>query len=289
MHLELDEPVTDIAYSPAGDLAIAAGRHVVLATSAGTARIAASRGDEDRARCVAFRDARTLAIASTESGLRIIELGSPPRVTHIATTCHWHTMRWSLDGNYIAGGQYEPWVSIIDVAARSELRVLDPDEFDDSGRTALVFSAATLYSTAYNKLVRWRWPEVITNKAKCRAPKTGVTGHVHLWDLAELADGSLAALADCEGDGGFVQRFSPTGERIGKRLAVACGTGRILAVGDRLLLMQHDEPLQLLALDGSVVKTFDYPTALGELKAIATLAGTLAIGGTRGVATIDVT
>ena len=287
--LSLDHPVTDLVFSPAGDLAIASGPHVWLApASGGTVRLSAGNKD-DGVECVAFRDARTLTIACKESGIRIVELAGKPRVTKprlttIATTCYWHTMLWSPDGKYIVG-QYEPWVSVIDVDARSELRVLDPDEFDDSGRTAMVFAGATLYTTAYNKLVRWRWADVLANKAKCRMPKTGVTGHAHLIDLVQLADGSLMALADVESHERYLQRFAPTGERMGKKIEVPSRTVRIASIGEQLVLVPYDGAPGICTLDGTIERELEVD--VGDLSAIAVHGDKVAFGGATGVATLS--
>jgi hypothetical protein len=279
--------VEDLAFSPAGDLAIASERHVWLATASGTVRLSAGNGEDERVECVAFRDARTLAIACRESGLRIVELGGhKPRVTHIATECRWHTMVWSQDGKYIVGGQYEPFVSVIDLEAREELRRLDPGEFDDEGRTAVLFAGATLFTTAYNKLVRWRWADVVSNKAKCRMPKTGVSGHAHLLDLAQLADGTLVALVDAEGDERYLQRFAPTGEQLGAKIEVAATAVRIAAAGDELLVMPYDGDLDVRALDGRPRRAL--ACEVGDKVAIAISAdgARVAVGGSHGVSVL---
>ena len=269
--LELAHPVRHLAFSPAGDLAVASGQDVWLV--AGERPVKLPIGDD--VECVAFRDARTLAIAGKTRGISIvefgIELGGKPRVTRIEMECGWHTMLWSPDGKYIVGGQYEPWVSVIDVEARAELRVLDPDEFDDSGRTAMLFAGATLYTTAYNKLVRWRFADVIAGKAKCRMPKTGVTGHAHLLDLVAMPDGVLVALAEVEGHEAYLQKFAPTGEKLGKRVAVDASTWRLAALGDSIVVSDSEGTR---ILDGDLLDD-----TISEVRALAAHGNRLAIGG----------
>jgi len=272
----LDVPVRALAFSPAGDLAVASGSDVHLV--AGERVVKVGLGDEVTG--VAFRDARTLAVASKER-LSIIELGGKPRITRIEHACTWHTMVWSSDGKYIAGGQYEPFVDIIDVEARRELRVLDPDEFDDEGRTAVLFVNATLVTTAYNKLVRWRFADVIAGKAKCRMPKTGVTGHAHLFEIVPLADGSLMALVDSE-DKSTLQRFAPTGEKMGKQQPIDRAF-RLAVSGDELVLA--GETTWLAALDGTTLCTLD--ETLPDPQALAVLGDRIAIGGERGLRVVS--
>lgn len=282
--VQLASRVEDLAFSPAGDLAIASGTCVWLATAAGaTARLAAGSSDDDIVECVAFRDARTLAIACKETGLRIVELGGKPRVTHIASECYWSSMVWSPDGKYIVGGQYEPFVTVIDVEERRELRVLDPDEFDDEGRTAVRFEGATLFTTAYNKLVRWRWADVLAGKDRCRMPKTGVSGHAHLTDLASLADGSLVAIGNVDANDYFVQRFAPTGERIGKRHALEASAIRIVTTGEQLVVLPSDAPPRLCEVDGTLQRELPCDVGDNRVLAVSPDGATLVVGGSRGI------
>lgn len=271
----IEGPVVDLAFSPAGDLAIAGTEHVWIATPSATARLTVGHGD-DEVTCVAF-DARRLAIAAKESGLRIVELGATPQITRIETPCYWHTMVWSPDGRYIVGGQYEPFLTVIDVEARAPAcDDLDPDEFDDSGRTALLWVDGILVSTAYNKLVRWRFAEAIAGKARCR-DKSGVRGHAHLVDVTRVGDGSLVVLAEVEGHEAYLQRFTPTGEKLGKKLAVDAGTRRLGSLGEALVLVAEDGA-RIVSLDGVTLRELD---ASGRALAISST--TIAIGGERGV------
>jgi hypothetical protein len=274
----IDSPVIDLAFSPTGELAVAGKEHVWIATATATARMTVGRGD-DEVTCVAF-DGRRLAIASKESGLRIVELGGKPHVTQIEAKCHWHMMVWAPDGKYIIGAHYEPFLTVIDVEARALLRELDPDEFDDSGRTALLWVDGTLVSTAYNKLVRWRFADVIANKKKCRS-KSGVQGHAHFCDVTRVNDGSLFVLAEVEGHEAYLQRFTPSGEKIGNKLAVDPGTRRIGSLGDSLVLVE-DEGARIVSLDGEQLRELD---AFGSALAISPT--TIAIGNERGVRLIQ--
>jgi hypothetical protein len=264
--------VTSLAFSPVGDLAVGQGTDVHLVAGDRTVKLAI--GDE--VTCVAFRDARTLAVAGKRRGLSIIALGGMPRVTRIRHECAWHMMLWSPDGKYIVGGQYEPWVTVIDVEAERELRTLDPDEFDDSGRTALAFAGDTLYSTAYNKLVRWRWADVLAGKARCRT-KHGVTGHAHVMDLAQLPDGSMMALVDHEEQHTHLHRFAPTGDKVGRRIETDRAF-RVAVAGDALVLA--GETAWLADLAGKKLRDLDCD--VGEVREIATYRDRIAIGGTGG-------
>ncbi len=274
----VEGPIVDLAFSRTGELAIAGKRDVWIAAANATARMTIGHS-HDEVTCISF-DGRRLAIAAKESGLRIVELGGKPQVTQIETKCYWHMMVWSPDGKYIVGAQYEPFLTVIDLEARAPLRELDPEEFDDSGRTALLWVDATLVSTAYNKLVRWRFADVIAGKQRCRN-KTGVEGHAHFLDVTRVNDGSLFVLAEVEGHEAYLQRFTPTGEKLGKKLTVSDGTRRIGSLGDSLVLVE-DDGARIVSLDGEQLRELD---AFGSALAISST--TIAIGSERGVRLIQ--
>jgi hypothetical protein len=108
-----------------------------------------------------------------------------------------------------------------------------------------------------------------------------VQGHAHLLDIARVSDGSLFVLAEVEGHEAYLQRFTPTGKKLGKRLAVVPETRRIGSLGDSLVLVE-DEGARVVSLGGEQLRELD---AFGNALAISPT--TIAIGNERGVQLIQ--
>jgi WD40 repeat protein len=152
----------------------------------------------------------------------------------------YHELTWSPDGRVVAAGQREPRVTIIDPGTGTVLRVLDPDVFDDEGRTAVTFSpdGDVLASTAYNAVLLWPGDQLTSGRASIARKKLAVRGHAHLLDLAFSSDGqSIAALAESEGRSAIHLWETGSGERLTRiplpRLAIRLvWLGDLLAVGE---------------------------------------------------------
>jgi WD40 repeat protein len=152
----------------------------------------------------------------------------------------YHDLTWSPDGQVVAAGQREPRVTIVDPGTGTVLRILDPEVFDDEGRTAVRFSpdGETLASTAYNAVLLWRVDQLTSARASIARRKLAVRGHAHLLDVAFSADGrSIAALAESEGRSVIHLWETGSGERLARiplpRLAIRLAWwGELFAVGE---------------------------------------------------------
>ena len=152
----------------------------------------------------------------------------------------YHELSWSPDGRIVAAGQREPRVTIVDPGTATILRVLDPDVFDDEGRTAVTFSpdGEVLASTAYNAVWLWRVDQLASARASIARRKLAVRGHAHLLDVAFSADGrSIAALAESEGRSVIHLWETGSGEKLTRiplpRLAIRLAWwGELFAVGE---------------------------------------------------------
>jgi WD40 repeat protein len=108
------------------------------------------------------------------------------------------SLAWHPEG-WVAAGHREPFVGILDAATGRPLTTLDPEVFDDEGRTAVAVSpdGGLLASTAYHHVLLWPADQVTSGRAKPR--RLSLDGHRHVTDVVWLDGGArLAGLVQAE-------------------------------------------------------------------------------------------
>jgi WD40 repeat protein len=109
------------------------------------------------------------------------------------------SLSWSPDGELLAAGHFEPWVAVFGAATGERMLLLDPDIFDDEGRTSTVFlDDGRLLSTALDNLVIWRLPADPRVGKRPRRRRLPAGGEVHMVDLDATGDRAMG-LSDLEG------------------------------------------------------------------------------------------
>lgn len=202
---EGSRPVAALAISPGGHhLAVGCGASVVV-TKLPDCRPDQSFDAINPVRDVAFSpDGNWLAVACDEV-VRVFQVSAGAAGAAwewVSNGDGFHTVAWSPDGSLVAAGHYEPMVSLFN-ASRGELAAsLDPNVFDDEGRTRVCFSpdGAVLASTAYNGVVFWNQLAAGVAARKFHKKIVRVRGHAHMIDAGYMSDGTLlATLAENEG------------------------------------------------------------------------------------------
>jgi WD40 repeat protein len=191
----------------------------------------------DKATSVAFSPAGDrVAVAFHGAGLMVVDIASGA-VERLRRRERHVSLVWSPDSRHLAAGDIEPWVTIYDVAKRKKLYVLDPDTFDDEGRTDLAFVGDALLSTALNKICLWPFPRIVDGKVRLRVDvgeignvpavkprKFGRKGFRHVVALAVAPDGAqVAALEEVEGKWTVSRLDVTSGKNVGRALSVPDG------------------------------------------------------------------
>jgi WD40 repeat protein len=127
-------------------------------------------------------------------------------------------LAWSPDSRLLAAGHREPLVTVFDTASGDIARRIDPNVFDDEGRTAVAFSpdGSVLATTAYNGVFLWPSSAVSAPSERLRpVRRLAVRGHAHVIDLEFSADGeTLAGLSEAEGRSALHLWRTATGRRL---------------------------------------------------------------------------
>jgi WD40 repeat protein len=127
-------------------------------------------------------------------------------------------LAWSPDSRLLAAGHREPLVTVFDTASGDIVRRIDPNVFDDEGRTAVAFSpdGSVLATTAYNGVFLWPSSAVLASSERLRHERRlAVRGHAHVIDLEFSADGeTLAGLSEAEGRSAVHLWRTATGRRL---------------------------------------------------------------------------
>ena len=148
-------------------------------------------------------DGKRLVAASRDGNVRIFDVASGAALADMPTgRGGYHTIAWSPDGRVVAAGHYEPQVGLFDAASGEELRLLDPEVFDDEGRTSVFFSRAgdVLASTGYNGVFLWSLQDALAEEKRVTRRRIGLRSYTHFLDASFSPDnGRLAALAETEG------------------------------------------------------------------------------------------
>ena len=109
------------------------------------------------------------------------------------------TLTWIRNTSFIAGGHYEPFVSIFDISKQKRIQLLDPNIFDDSGRTAIYFDKQIdiLLSSAYNQIIGW---STAKNDKMKKSIKFKSEFSLHIVDIAFSFDKNVIAGLANDGD-----------------------------------------------------------------------------------------
>ena len=259
---------TDLQTSPDGrrlGVAWEGGVTVFEANGAAGATIAA----DAVVRALAFSpDGSRMAVGCEDGSLRITDASTGEEVVR-GESEHGGlvSVSWAAGGELVAAGHFEPWVGVFAAATGERLLLLDPDVFDDEGRTSVVFLPdGRLLSTALDTLVIWILPVDPRSGRRSRRKRVAAGEEAHLIDL-DVRDGAAAGLAELEGRAGvrvwdLSEPVRPrTGELPGRCrrlrwlpdgvIAVARDDG--IAVIDAGRVFQGDEPVACLALAGDVL------------------------------------
>lgn len=261
-------PVDAVASDPAGELlAAASGRELVLVPTAAGAptRTLALPGKEPRATALALSPkGDRAAVAFRSGGVATVDLATGDARHLRQSEARHRSVAWSPDGRFLAAGQIEPWVTVFDVEKGKRICVLDPDVFDDEGRTAIVFAGEDLLSTALNRVFVWPFARIAAGRVKLREVGTigmvpavkprrlGRDGFRHVIDLALSPDRTrVAALETVEGECAVSRLDLATGKSVGRALALPRRASRIAwALEPAVIAVDHpEEGLALWDLD----------------------------------------
>jgi WD40 repeat protein len=214
------EAIAGLAFSPDGEtLAACFGTTVLVVTVEGCALV--RRFDTAQpVNGLAFSPDGARLAAACDDAVRVFEVSSGATSELRAELAGFDTAAWSPDGRTIAAGYFEPLVVVFDAAAGALMQTLNPDIFDDEGRTCVLFApdGRRLASTAYNSVILWSLPEAAdTGGRKVPRKKLSVSGHAHIIDAAFSPDGRrLAGLADTEGASALHVWEVETAKKIGR-------------------------------------------------------------------------
>jgi WD40 repeat protein len=191
--------IADVVFSPNGkEVALCFKTETILLISTDDFRVTQSLTSVSQVNGISFsNDGRTLASACSEGWLCVFDALNGKLLSKMRSELGgFSTVAWSCDKGIIAGGHYEPWITLFDLVNRKKLRNLDPDIFDDEGRTCVKFlkNKDSLITTAYNKILIWELPKDYS-KPNLRIPikKIGVRGYAHVIDLALSPDEEIIA------------------------------------------------------------------------------------------------
>jgi WD40 repeat protein len=233
--MKLPHPVADLALSSdARMLAVAAGSDVVIVDVA-TGRPRARYACPTAVNGLAFDSAARRVAAACDDAQVVIHgidgPGGPQTLT--GDRGGFATVSWSPDGALLAAGHHEPWVSVFDVASAAPLAVLDPEVFDDEGRTKVRFlSDDRLLSTAFDTVAVWRAAVRGGWERPSRRTLHG-KGDVHHVDMDLSSDGArIASIAELEGQSGL-QVWPLTARGKGFWTPVEGYSQRLAWLGDR--------------------------------------------------------
>jgi WD40 repeat protein len=196
--------IVDISFSPNGTILGLCFGQTLLLLAAQDGQIIHRLDLDYEISGIAFTpDNHQLAAACSDSRVRLFDVTSAQEVRSMYSELGgYHTVTWSPDGQLLAAGHYEPWVDVFEAGTGRQLHALDPNIFDDEGRTCVLFvnDGTLLVSTAYNSIVVWSLPKEIGKSKRASRKKLSIRGHAHIIDIAFSPDGTLiAGLADAEG------------------------------------------------------------------------------------------
>lgn len=188
--------IADVAVAPDGTrYAACYAQTLVIADWSGDAVRAQVQLEAAAAAVIFSPDGDRLACACADGKIRLFDAAGK-RLPEELTAQHggFYEIAWSGNGKWIAGGHYEPLVSLFDASGKASPKTLDPGIFSDEGRTSVAFSPddATLASTAYNSILRW-------SLTGAKRKKLAVKEHAFFIDVAFAPDSSAcAAIAETE-------------------------------------------------------------------------------------------
>ena len=196
--------VADLKFSPNDDLlGVCSDRMIVILAVHDNSVVSRFKCESSISGIAFAPNSRRIATACDDGHVRILDVEGGKEVVKMGSERGgYRTVAWSPDGRLVAGGHYEPWVDIFDSETGQELAALDPNVFDDEGRTCVFFApdGSLLVSTAYNSLMLWSLPTKWDKKSRVTRKKLGIRSHAHMIDAALSPDGAMiASLAETEG------------------------------------------------------------------------------------------
>jgi WD40 repeat protein len=262
--------IADVAVTPDGSrFAACFGQTLVVADWADGAEVLRHvRGASLEA--IAFApDGSSIAAAGADGLVVVMDVASGKELRTLASpNGGYRDLAWSADGKWLAGGHYEPLVTLFDAAGAAAPATLDPRIFSDEGRTAVAFSpdSGTLASTAFNAILRW---SVADEKRR----KVALKGHAFLLDLAFAPDGNaLAAVAETEGSM-TLHVWTADGEKKLGQLALPGFSQRLAWAADGTLIAVTERGKPGLSLWNPVSLARSDVTLQGVETAMSALAG----------------
>ncbi|MHA4739824.1 WD40 repeat domain-containing protein [Dyadobacter sp. MSC1_007] len=159
-HQISENRITDIACSPDGRFAAATDDDGVYLLDAKSMEIIRTVKTKEPAECVAFSpDSQSVCVGMHGGNVLIIQTKNAEERLIKTKATGFSAAAWSPDGKLICLGQYEPALTLI-VTDTWKSIVLDPDIYDDSGRTKVLFSenSEDIMSTAGNQICIWQKP-----------------------------------------------------------------------------------------------------------------------------------
>jgi WD40 repeat protein len=243
------ETITDIAVSPDGERFAACFANTLVVGVWSSGAQAHRFTGEASIEAIAFSPDGARVVAAESSGVaHIYEIDSGSRISTLqGGTGGYYEVAWSPNGQLIAGGRYEPLVTVFDAGSSQIVATLDPKMFSDEGRTAVAFSrdGASLASTAVNAIVRWSLPQpFVTGGRGVKKKKLAVQGYGFMIDAAFSHDGqTLAGLLEVEGQITLHLWDSTTGKKRGKLPLPHFSQRMAWAADDSFIaVVERDEP-----------------------------------------------
>jgi WD40 repeat protein len=257
--------ITDLVFSPTGSILAVSFGQTVLLVEIESCRILHRLDTNQPVAAITFApDGSQLAAAGDDGLIHLYDTADGRlQVTATSEQGGYYTVAWSPDGRFLAAGHYDPVVELFDPSTGQSQHTLDPDVFDDEGRTCVRFSpdSRLLVSTAYNSLFLWQLPvDELTSKTRFRRRKMGVRGYAHLIDASFAPDGrSIAALARIEDRSDLHIWEADTGKSIGHI--------QLPHQALRLVWSPNQELLAVAELFGDGVSLWE-PTTLARLSLV---------------------
>lgn len=149
---------TDIACSPDGLYTAATDVKGVYLLNTKTMDVIRMVKTKEPAECVAFApDSRSVCAGLHGGNVLITKINEDEERIVKTKAAGFSTVAWSPDDELICLGQYEPALTLI-TTGNWKSTVLDPDIYDDSGRTKVLFNenSESIMSTAGNQICIWR-------------------------------------------------------------------------------------------------------------------------------------